>query len=208
MTERRREIVRTQIARAAVRLFTENGVSGTTGDDIAHALGISTRTLWRYFPTKESCVRPLLSEGLDRMADCLRACPEGVSLVEYLEGERSFDAGAPDLEEPVADLIRMVDREPGLKAVWLEVHHTAESVFAGIIAERTGEPADSLPVRVQAATLNAALRLAAEEQARLRGRSRDGAPARGTGPLVRAALAAAARGLPAFGHDRGDAPSR
>ncbi|PDP87843.1 TetR family transcriptional regulator [Glycomyces fuscus] len=206
MTERRREIVRTQIARAAVRLFTENGVSGTTGDDIAHALGISTRTLWRYFPTKESCVRPLLSEGLDRMADFLRACPEDVPLVEYLEGERSFDASAPDLEAPVADLIRMVDREPGLKAVWLEVHHTAESVFAGIIADRTGEPADSLPVRVQAATLNAALRLAAEEQARLRGR--DGAPAPEMGPLVRAALAAAARGLPAFGHDRGDAPSR
>lgn len=203
MTERRREIVRTEIARAAVRLFTENGVSGTTGDDIAHALGISTRTLWRYFPSKESCVRPLLTTGLEHMAERLRACPPGVPLLEYLERERFFDGEPQVVEGPVADLIRMTRTEPALMAVWLEVHHAAESVFARIIADRTGESADSLPVRVQAATLNSALRLAAEERARL-GDDGRGLPPEGVGPLLRTALTTAARGLPAFGHEGGD----
>ncbi|WP_150236603.1 TetR/AcrR family transcriptional regulator [Nocardiopsis quinghaiensis] len=199
MTERRREIVRMEIAHAAVRLFTANGVSGTTGDDIAHALGLSTRTLWRYFPTKESCVRPLLTEGLDLVAGHLRACPADTPLLEYLDQERFFDGDAPLVEDSVMDLIRMTRTEPGLMAVWLEVHHAAESVFADIIAARSGDPADGMSVRVQAAMLNAALRLAAEEQARHPSGS-PGAPPGGVGALVRAALTTAVRGLPTFGH--------
>ena len=197
MTERRKEVFRTEIARAAMRLFTERGVSGTTGDDIAGELGISTRTLWRYFPTKESCVRPLLTTGLDFMAARLRACPPDTPLLEYLEREQAFEEGAPDLGEPVADLIRLTHTEPGLMAVWLEVHHAAESVFAEIIAARTGEPADELPVRVQAAILNTSLRLASEELARATAGGPDTSPG-GVGPFVRAVLATAARGLPAF----------
>lgn len=197
MSERRKQVMRMEIARVAVRLFTEKGLSGTTGDDIARELGVSARTLWRYFPTKESCVRPLLTEGLDLMAGHLRACPAGASLVEYLEDERFFD-DAPAMGTPVTDLIRMTGREPALMAVWLEVHHAAESVFADIIADRTGDSADALGVRVQAASLNTALRLAAEQHARREGSSP------GMGPLLRAALTAAARGLPAFGGGRAD----
>jgi AcrR family transcriptional regulator len=196
MTERRREIVRMEIARAAMRLFTEHGVAGTTGDDIAREVGLSTRTLWRYFPTKESCVRPLLTTGLDYMAAQLRACPPHAPLLEYLESENALEDVAPGLEEPVADLIRMTHTEPALMAVWLEVHHAAESVFAGIIAERTGDSPDDLAVRVQAAIVNTALRLAAEELAR--GTDEPGAARRAVGPFVRSVLATAARGLPAF----------
>ncbi|WP_121187959.1 TetR/AcrR family transcriptional regulator [Nocardiopsis sp. Huas11] len=197
MTERRKEVVRTEIARTAVRLFTERGVSGTTGDDIARELGISTRTLWRYFPTKESCVRPLLTTGLEFMAARLRACPPDTPLLEYLEREQAFEEGAPDLGEPVADLIRMTHTEPALMAVWLEVHHAAESVFAEIIAARTGQGTDDLSVRVQAAILNTALRLASEELAHATADGREAVPA-GVGPFVRTVLATAAQGLPAF----------
>ncbi len=202
MTERRREAVRLEIARAAVRLFTEKGIAGTTGDDIAREIGISTRTLWRYFPNKESCVRPLLTEGLRTMAGYLRACPPDTPLLEYLERERVFDHDEPLVHGPVIDLIRMTRNEPDLMAVWLEVHHSAESVFAEILAERTGTSPDDLAVRIQAATLNVALRLAAEEQVRLSpGGRRPWAD--GPGALVRTALTVAARGLPAFGPEGG-----
>nr|WP_131102252.1 TetR/AcrR family transcriptional regulator [Streptomonospora litoralis] len=197
MTERRKAVVRMEIARAAVALFVERGVAGTTGEDIAHSLGISTRTLWRYFPGKESCVRPLLSTGLDLMAERLRSCPRDVALLDHLELTGAFDADTDLVAGPVADLIWMTGREPGLQAVWLEVHHAAEAVFAGIIAERTGAEPEDLDVAVQAAALNAALRLAAEEQAGYR-RTAEEAPPGGMGELVRRAITAAARGLPAF----------
>lgn len=198
MTERRKAIFRTEIARAAVALFTERGVAGTTGDDIAHALGISTRTLWRYFPTKESCVRPLLTTGLDRMAELVRSCPHDVSLFNHLEREGVFDREEQLADGAVADLVRMTRHEPALLAVWLEVHHAAESVFADIIAERTGAAADDLAVRVQAATLNTALRLAAEEQAR-RSTAEEHEPSGAAESAVRTALSSVAQGLPAFG---------
>src|SRR5690625_2100274 len=115
MSERRKSLVREQIARAAVTLFTERGVNATTGDDIAEAVGMSTRTLWRYFPTKESCVRPLLTSGLDRMVEHLRSWPRGTSLVEHVEGSGAL--AADRIEAPVGDLIRMTRREPDIMEI-------------------------------------------------------------------------------------------
>src|SRR5690606_6391903 len=47
---------RLAVARKAAQLFLERGFSGTSGDDIAEACGLSKRTIWRYFRNKESCV--------------------------------------------------------------------------------------------------------------------------------------------------------
>ncbi|WP_449406658.1 TetR/AcrR family transcriptional regulator [Nocardiopsis flavescens] len=195
MTERRKRIIRLQIARAALELFTDKGVAGTTGDDIARAIGVSTRTLWRYFPTKEGCVRPLLTSGLEMMADRLRDWPAGLGLVDHLDRTGAFDEGGEAVEEPVAALIRMTRHEPGLMAVWLDVHRAAEDVFAGILAERRGTDPGDLAVRVQAAALNAALRTAAERQALRAGNAAgEGGPG-GMGALLRVALAALADGF-------------
>ena len=43
---------RLAVSRHACALFWERGVPGTSGDDIASAAGLSTRTIWRYFRTQ------------------------------------------------------------------------------------------------------------------------------------------------------------
>ncbi|MDA2806184.1 TetR/AcrR family transcriptional regulator [Nocardiopsis suaedae] len=188
MSARRREAVRAEIARAATALFAEKGVAGTTGEDIAAAIGISARTLWRYFPSKEGCVRPLLTSGLEAMAGWLRTWPPGTGLVAHLES-RAASAGETLAAGPVTALIRMTRTEPGIRAVWMEVHREAEEVLAGILAERAGRPADDLAVRVHAAALNAALRLGAEEAAFSAGED-------GYAACVREALRPLEEGLP------------
>ncbi|MFL1379284.1 MULTISPECIES: TetR/AcrR family transcriptional regulator [unclassified Nocardiopsis] len=225
MTERRKQVIRLQIARAALELFAEQGVAGTTGDDIAHAIGISTRTLWRYFPTKEGCVRPLLTSGLEVMAAHLRGWPADLSLVDHLDRVGAFTGGGGDgeaggdgeggdtVEAPVAALIRMTRTEPGLMAVWLDVHRAAEDVFAQILAERLGVDPGDFAVRVRSAALNGALRAAAERQALHGGASGDGSGggsgvdngggtggensggSPGTGALLRVALVALTDGF-------------
>ncbi|MGH3147342.1 MAG: helix-turn-helix domain-containing protein, partial [Rubrobacter sp.] len=55
MSEQRRRRVRMEISREAARLFWEQGVADTTGEQIADAVGLSVRTIWRYFRNKESC---------------------------------------------------------------------------------------------------------------------------------------------------------
>ena len=56
LTERRHEQTRTEIADAAVRLFLERGFTETTMDDVAAAAGVSRRTAYRHFPSKDDLV--------------------------------------------------------------------------------------------------------------------------------------------------------
>jgi len=167
LTERRKAATRLEIAREAVRLFADRGVAATTADDIAAAVGISQRTLWRYTSSKELCVRPLLSHALDFVTALMRSWPRDRPLAEAVAGTPSSLAGtsADTDAEALRDLVRLTRTEPGLRAVWLQVHHDAELVFAEVIAERTGHGPDDLEPRVQATLLNGALRIAVEQWA-------------------------------------------
>ncbi|MER5603101.1 TetR family transcriptional regulator [Streptomyces sp. NPDC002265] len=190
--ERRKSALRVEIAHAAIRLFTAQGVAGTTGEEIAQAVGISARTLWRHFPTKESCVRPLLIEGLDVVAEALRAWPADTSLRDYLDDVRAWsDAFAP--QEAVWELISLTRTDPGLHAVWLQVHDDALPVFAELFARRDGSSPDSLRVKVHAAMFNGALRAAVEDCLTVPAGIRSDA---GLNTSLRTALRAAAEGLP------------
>jgi AcrR family transcriptional regulator len=56
LTERRHEETRAAIADAAVALFAERGFAETTMDDVAMAAGVSRRTAYRHFPSKDDLV--------------------------------------------------------------------------------------------------------------------------------------------------------
>lgn len=56
LIERRHLDTRTAIADAAVALFIERGFVETTMDDIAQAAGVSRRTAYRHFPSKDDLV--------------------------------------------------------------------------------------------------------------------------------------------------------
>lgn len=53
LRERTRRAVRAELSRLAVELFTERGFEQTTVEDIAEAAGLSKRSFFRYFPSKE-----------------------------------------------------------------------------------------------------------------------------------------------------------
>ena len=56
LTERRHRRTRAAIADAAVALFVEQGYADTTMDDVAAAAGVSRRTAYRHFPSKDDLV--------------------------------------------------------------------------------------------------------------------------------------------------------
>ncbi|MGW7265930.1 TetR family transcriptional regulator [Streptomyces sp. NPDC054842] len=194
LAQRRRSALRLDIAREAVRLFTAQGVTATTGEQIAQAVGISARTLWRHFPTKESCVLPLLTAGLDLAMDQLRRWPPDMSLLDFFTG-LCGRGEAPSASPVILDLIRMTSTDPALRAVWLQAHDDALPVLATVLARRSGAGVDDLRVKVHAATLNGALRAAAEDFARRYGDDPDASGSEITACLM-AALHAASEGLP------------
>ncbi|WP_432105922.1 TetR/AcrR family transcriptional regulator [Streptomyces sp. bgisy091] len=165
LTERRKAATRLEIAREAVRLFAAHGVAATTAEEIASAAGISQRTLWRYTSSKELCVRPLLTYALDFVTALMRSWPRDRPLVEAVLGDASSLPGSGTDPDALRDLVRLTLTEPGLRAVWLQVHHDAELVFAEVIAERMGLSPEDLAPRVHATVLNGVLRVAVEQWA-------------------------------------------
>lgn len=166
MSERRRRLQRLEISREAIRLFREHGVAETTGEDIADAVGLSARTLWRYFRSKESCVEPVLSLTTDAFVETLRRWPTGRSLEDHLASDhRMHEQISPADGEAALAVVAMSRREPALRALWLVVYERAEPVLARVVADRLGRSPEDLAVRVQAATLAAALRITTEDLA-------------------------------------------
>ena len=199
LTEERKAEIRLEIARAAVDLFVSQGVAATTGEQIGQAVGVSARTVWRYFPSKEACVRPLFTAGIDMIAARLREWPPGQPLEEVFAPELTADLGVVAGPErgAVGALVRLTRTEPDLRAVWLQTYDEAEPAFARALAERAGLSADDLRPTIQAAIFNAALRAAVEHYA---WRTQDAQTDRATAEAeltatMRSALAIAAEGL-------------
>lgn len=162
LSESRREAVRLEIALATVRLFQDKGIQATSAGEVAHSLGISTRTLWRYFPTKESFVRPLLTHGFDRLLAHLRNWPADRPLAEAVV---AVGASAGSGLRHVRTVVRMTRTEPALRSVWLGVADGFSRALADIVAERDAVPAGSLVARVRASALGGAMVAAVEHWA-------------------------------------------
>ncbi|GAA4734418.1 hypothetical protein Prum_012700 [Phytohabitans rumicis] len=171
LTERHKAEIRREIARQAVRLFTAKGVAATSAEEIAAAVGISVRSLWRHFPNKERCVLPLLTEPLAVTAKALRDWRRGDDVAAFYEAMEQGTADAIAADEmgadipAILDLVRLTRTEPGLRLVWLHSQDDSEPIIADALARRAGLPAPDLTIRVHAATINGALRAAMEHYA-------------------------------------------
>jgi AcrR family transcriptional regulator len=166
MSEQRQQRIRLEISRAAARLFWEQGVAATSGEQIANAVGISVRTLWRYFRNKESCAEPVLAQDVEECVAVLRRWPREVSLEDHLVEWATNRPKNPDqqsYDDAVIKMTVLAEKEPDLRAAWLMTHDQIEREMAEIIADRLRRPADDIEVRLHAATATAVLRVISED---------------------------------------------
>ena len=166
VSDEQRQRQRLDLSRHAVRLFAEQGVAATSGEQIAQAAGVSERTFWRYFPHKESCVEPLLTKMVDAFCVVLRAWPPELELIDHLRAAYSpvVDSSDEDVDAVLA-VVRLTHDEPALRAAYLVLRERAEDALAEVLARRLGQPADAIEVRVQAAAMSAVLRVATDDVA-------------------------------------------
>lgn len=80
----KKERTRRLIADTALRLFVERGYDRTTIDEIATTAEVGTRTLYRYFATKEDLLVKAAKPGLRGLVECLSDRPDDEPLPDAL----------------------------------------------------------------------------------------------------------------------------
>lgn len=139
LQQKKRQLVRQEIAHAAWRLFADRGYEATAVDEIAGEAGVSRRTFFRYFSSKEDVV----VETSDALAEDLLAAvasrpaqePPLVAIHRALR---------PVVESRLAEtnearaIIRLLRESRTLRRAMLERHARMEERLALLIAERTG----------------------------------------------------------------------
>ncbi|MER8037662.1 TetR family transcriptional regulator [Streptomyces hydrogenans] len=152
LAQRKRELVATELTETALQLFAHRGFEAVTVDEIATAVGVSKRTFFRYFASKDDVVVQFLAGmGADMRAE-LAARPAGEPPSAALLHAVSVPlAACGDHAERTLPVVRLILRTPALLARFLEHEAGWREELAGELAARLGlDPADSLYPRLAA----------------------------------------------------------
>ncbi|MCC3763376.1 TetR/AcrR family transcriptional regulator [Glycomyces sp. TRM65418] len=165
--------MQSRIARAAEELFIAKGFEETTVDEIAAAVGMSQRSFFRYFASKDEVVLDNLERLGEELAETLEARP--AEEPEWDSLRRSFDPVVERLLDPAMRehdkaLHRIVDTSPRLFAAYLgRLDRLQRSLAEHLVARAAGsgrEP-DELVLRAMVgcafACLHAAMLQSAAE---------------------------------------------
>jgi AcrR family transcriptional regulator len=155
LRERKKRLTRQQISDTATGMFLERGFDEVRVAEVAAACGVSEKTVYNYFPTKES----LLLDREDSMVEAVRRAlgpdaPPG-SPIEALVGELIDELDAMyehwddehDVDLTVIQRFsELVEGTPSLRAAQRDMMDRIAQVAAESLAERAGmDPTDPEP---------------------------------------------------------------
>ncbi|MCD9195110.1 TetR family transcriptional regulator [Streptomyces albireticuli] len=137
MAERKRQLVSNELTEAALQLLATKGFDAVTIDEIATAAGVSKRTFFRYFASKEDVVVQFLAGmGADIRAE-LASRPAG----ERPSVALRYAVGVPlttcsDHGDRALRVVRLILRTPALHARFLEHQARWRDDLAAELADR------------------------------------------------------------------------
>lgn len=139
---RTRQIVREQVIDAALALFAEHGYDSVTVEQVADSVGISRRTLHRYFTSKDDIVLGKYDALGDTFVELLRSRPLDEPAWESLRqvfGHAAAHVGDEEWARRDAAITRIIDASPALFAGYLERTQRAQSQLADVLREREAQ---------------------------------------------------------------------
>jgi AcrR family transcriptional regulator len=137
LQERKQELVRAELEAAAWELFGKKGYEDTTVAEIAAAAGVSRRTFFRYFASKEDVLTATSDEFAEAMLAAMSERPRGEAPLVAIER-----ALVPVLESHLAKtrksrtIIRLLRESRSLRRAMLERHALMEERLAVLLADR------------------------------------------------------------------------
>ncbi|WP_280864232.1 helix-turn-helix domain-containing protein [Streptomyces sp. SAI-127] len=172
LREQTRSVVRALLAKTALELFAAKGYDDTTLDEIAAAAGVSKRTLFNYFRSKEDLALNGLSEQGELIAARLAERPADedpwTSLRAAFQVLEEIDLTA----ERRLEMITLLFGNESLRAGHAEKQARWQDLFAPLIEPRLPDSEHRpLQARAIAAAAITCLQAATEEWMRLGGQA-------------------------------------
>ncbi|MBB5873552.1 AcrR family transcriptional regulator [Allocatelliglobosispora scoriae] len=162
LRERKKRLMRQQLSDTATEMFLERGFDAVRVADVARACGVSEKTVFNYFPTKESLVldrwdttREALLSGLDEpdgspVAAVLRILDRELAQIMGWLGAQEDPVGAARAMLRFGELMRAT---PSLRAHQRDVADELTAAAAARLAERAGVEADDPQPQIAAIAL-------------------------------------------------------
>lgn len=139
LRERTRRAVQREITEAANGLFLERGYEATTIDDIAAAVGMSQRSVFRYFPTKEHLVLGKFDFFAEEMLAALQDRPTDEPVWESLRwvfAMLDIHADGQEKRQVAEPIQRIVFGTPALFASYLQKLQQMQEAAAAVLIDR------------------------------------------------------------------------
>ncbi|GAA5172944.1 hypothetical protein GCM10023321_73510 [Pseudonocardia eucalypti] len=144
LRSRTRRAVRAEIATVALELFLRNGFERTTVDEIAAAAGLSRRSFFRYFPTKEDTVLGFVLELGQQLADAVAARPAAEDPWTALRAAFAVPlAGFDARPDDVRALLRLIHGTPALRARQQDKQDHWRRLLGEALRERVASPLEA-----------------------------------------------------------------
>lgn len=138
------------IEAAAFSLFSQRGFDETTVDDIAAAVGVGRRTLFRYFPSKYDIPWGQFDQSLANFHATLASMPQDIPVWEAVHrGVVLFNTFDPDVIPQHRERMALILQTPSLQTHSVLMYERWRRVIAEYVATRVrADVTDSLPITV------------------------------------------------------------
>ncbi len=155
LRERKKRATREAIAHTARRLFAARGFDAVTVAEVADAAGVSEKTVFNHFATKEDLVFAGGDTGTARLLAAIAERPPGSSVLDVFRAstEEMLDVVAAGETEESLVVPRIVRNSPHLQQRLAAGWEREAEAIAAAFAEATGADADDLVPAVVARTL-------------------------------------------------------
>ncbi|MFE5589930.1 TetR family transcriptional regulator [Streptomyces sp. NPDC056549] len=139
LRERKKRATRAALVEAAVRLAAEHGVENVTVDAISASAGVSARTFFNYFDSRDEVFVMIGADSSDRVRRAVLAAPAELTPLEVLREALAAELGEIEQQRELWQLhAEVLRRTPQLLARSIGAHLTDEVGLAETLAERIG----------------------------------------------------------------------
>ena len=154
LRERQQLATKREISAAAMQLFEKQGYRGTTIEDIAHAVGVSARTVFRHFDTKSDLVLGWLPvvEALIQAAPLTQRSPrEALAQIEGTVEDmiaQHAEVANSEAAESYVRFRRLVGTDPDLQSAICAWEARLRQVAHGRLLQLLGDTTDELGIHL------------------------------------------------------------